>query len=176
MRQLGVDRVVDFVFGVGEGEQHLLVELYANGNILLTDSSYKILTLLRTYKLENDVFVATNRIYPTDLSKAISLPSLPQIHLLLTTPPPQQVEERESKDAKNEESVPKENEKGKEGSTKKSKKGKGSDNPQDAPPSKAKSSSPSLKQILSSATCLFPSSFSSLVPFFVLHQAFYSII
>ena len=73
VRQLGVDRVVDFVFGTGKSEFHLLVELYANGNILLTDSEYKILTLMRTYKMD-DNFVATNRIYPINSAKEILLP------------------------------------------------------------------------------------------------------
>jgi predicted ribosome quality control (RQC) complex YloA/Tae2 family protein len=73
VRQLGIDRVVDFVFGTGKSEYHLLVELYANGNILLTDPEYKILTLMRTYKVD-DNFVATNRIYPINSAKEMLLP------------------------------------------------------------------------------------------------------
>lgn len=36
-QQLGTDRVVCFTFGVGESASHLVLELYAGGNIILTD-------------------------------------------------------------------------------------------------------------------------------------------
>ena len=35
--QLGIDRVVDLTFGRGEACYHILVELYASGNVILTD-------------------------------------------------------------------------------------------------------------------------------------------
>ncbi len=38
--QLGVDRIVDFVFGSGEAAVHLILELYASGNIVLADSKW----------------------------------------------------------------------------------------------------------------------------------------
>eukprot|EP00124_Ichthyophonus_hoferi_P003618 Ihof_evm2s325 gene=Ihof_evmTU2s325 len=47
VRQLGIDRVADFEFGHGETLCHLLVELYAKGNIVLTDGDYTILAVLR---------------------------------------------------------------------------------------------------------------------------------
>lgn len=50
VRQLGIDRVVDFQFGVGSGAHHLILELYASGNILLTDNNYNVLILLRTHR------------------------------------------------------------------------------------------------------------------------------
>ena len=37
--QLGVDRVVDFRFGSGEGCHHIILEMYAGGNIILTDQT-----------------------------------------------------------------------------------------------------------------------------------------
>lgn len=56
--QLGVDRVVDLSFGDGEygysvltKGYHLIIEFYATGNIILTDSNYKIMTLLRIVEL-----------------------------------------------------------------------------------------------------------------------------
>ena len=49
--QLGqLDRVVHLVFGSGTSRHSLMLELYAKGNIVLTDSSYKILTLLRSHE------------------------------------------------------------------------------------------------------------------------------
>ena len=47
MEQVGVDRVVDFTFGSGEAANHLIVELYDRGNIVLTDHEYVILNILR---------------------------------------------------------------------------------------------------------------------------------
>lgn len=51
--QLGnLDRVVDFRFGSGNYAHHLLLELYAQGNLILTDGEYMILALLRTHEYE----------------------------------------------------------------------------------------------------------------------------
>ena len=52
IKQLGMDRVVDLQFGRDEFAAHLLIELYAQGNIILTDHNYTILSLLRTYTLD----------------------------------------------------------------------------------------------------------------------------
>ena len=52
--QLGVDRVVDLCFGSGEAANHLLVEVYDRGNIVLTDQEYKILNVLRPRKEGED--------------------------------------------------------------------------------------------------------------------------
>lgn len=51
--QLGcLDRVVDFRFGSGGHAHHLILELYAQGNLILCDSKYQILALLRTHEYE----------------------------------------------------------------------------------------------------------------------------
>jgi predicted ribosome quality control (RQC) complex YloA/Tae2 family protein len=47
VRQLGVDRIVVFTFGSGPAAHHVILELYAGGNVILTDANYEILTLLR---------------------------------------------------------------------------------------------------------------------------------
>eukprot|EP00571_Detonula_confervacea_P013443 CAMPEP_0172305898 /NCGR_PEP_ID=MMETSP1058-20130122/7094_1 /TAXON_ID=83371 /ORGANISM="Detonula confervacea, Strain CCMP 353" /LENGTH=1253 /DNA_ID=CAMNT_0013017635 /DNA_START=32 /DNA_END=3793 /DNA_ORIENTATION=+ len=55
--QLGnLDRVVDFRFGSGNYAHHLILELYAQGNLILCDGEYRILGLLRTheYEVKND--------------------------------------------------------------------------------------------------------------------------
>eukprot|EP01117_Protostelium_nocturnum_P006408 TRINITY_DN2310_c0_g4_i1.p1 TRINITY_DN2310_c0_g4~~TRINITY_DN2310_c0_g4_i1.p1 ORF type:complete len:1128 (-),score=530.66 TRINITY_DN2310_c0_g4_i1:37-3420(-) len=69
VKQLGVDRVVQFTFGTGPVQQHLIVELYASGNVILTDSDLQIQTLLRTHKYEDDVLVATHQKYPLETVK-----------------------------------------------------------------------------------------------------------
>jgi len=53
VRQLGVDRVVVFTFGAGEDANHVILELFAGGNIILTDHEGTILTLLRTHTDES---------------------------------------------------------------------------------------------------------------------------
>ena len=52
IRQLGMDRVIDLQFGRDEFAAHIIVELYAQGNIILTDENYTILSLLRSYTLQ----------------------------------------------------------------------------------------------------------------------------
>lgn len=47
---LGTFQVIDLQFGMGEGTHHIILELYAQGNILLTDGDYNVLTLLRTHR------------------------------------------------------------------------------------------------------------------------------
>jgi len=47
IRQLGADRIVDFQFGTDVFTHHIILELYDKGNIILTDHTYKILSLLR---------------------------------------------------------------------------------------------------------------------------------
>jgi predicted ribosome quality control (RQC) complex YloA/Tae2 family protein len=43
IRQVGVERVVIFTFGTGEFQNHLILELYSQGNIILTDSEFVII-------------------------------------------------------------------------------------------------------------------------------------
>jgi predicted ribosome quality control (RQC) complex YloA/Tae2 family protein len=49
--QVGTDRVIDMQFGTGERAHHVIVELYAQGNIVLTAHNYAILQLLRSHEL-----------------------------------------------------------------------------------------------------------------------------
>ena len=46
------DRVVDICFGTGAAAYHLIIELYDRGNVILTDSEFTILSLLRQYSLD----------------------------------------------------------------------------------------------------------------------------
>ena len=56
--------MVDLQFGSETGAHHLLLELYASGNIILTDHEYNILTLLRTHKYDEDTKCAVKEKYP----------------------------------------------------------------------------------------------------------------
>ncbi|KAJ1104155.1 hypothetical protein NDU88_001570 [Pleurodeles waltl] len=71
VKQLGMDRIVDFQFGTDEAAYHLIVELYDRGNIVLTDHAYLILNLLRFRTDEaDDVKFAVREHYPVDHAKA----------------------------------------------------------------------------------------------------------
>ncbi|KAM5129613.1 ribosome quality control complex subunit NEMF [Mantella aurantiaca] len=71
IKQLGVDRIVDFQFGSDEAAYHLIVELYDRGNIVLTDHEYLILNILRFRTDEaDDVKFAVREHYPVGNAKA----------------------------------------------------------------------------------------------------------
>uniref|UniRef100_A0A4W3JND7 Ribosome quality control complex subunit NEMF n=1 Tax=Callorhinchus milii TaxID=7868 RepID=A0A4W3JND7_CALMI len=70
VKQLGVDRIVDFQFGSDDAAYHLIVELYDRGNVVLTDHEYTILNLLRFHTNEaDDVKFAVRERYPVDKAK-----------------------------------------------------------------------------------------------------------
>ncbi|KAI8394072.1 fibronectin-binding protein A N-terminus-domain-containing protein [Radiomyces spectabilis] len=67
VRQLGVDRIVDFEFAGGEKTMgyHVIAEFYASGNIILTDQDYRILALLRVVQGNENIKMAVGEIYST---------------------------------------------------------------------------------------------------------------
>uniref|UniRef100_A0A182P3X4 NFACT RNA-binding domain-containing protein n=1 Tax=Anopheles epiroticus TaxID=199890 RepID=A0A182P3X4_9DIPT len=69
LRQLGVDRIVDFQFGSGEAAYHIILELYDRGNILLTDCELRILNILRPHVEGEELRFAVREKYPTDRAK-----------------------------------------------------------------------------------------------------------
>lgn len=50
IRQVGIDRLVDIKFGSNLAANHLIIELYDRGNLVLTDNNYSILHILRWRK------------------------------------------------------------------------------------------------------------------------------
>ncbi|CAJ0585731.1 unnamed protein product, partial [Mesorhabditis spiculigera] len=81
VRQLGVDRVVDLEFTDKEGSLHVIIELYDQGNILLTDAQYTILNILRprTDK-DKDVKLSVKEKYPIESARQdFPFPSLEEI-------------------------------------------------------------------------------------------------
>ncbi|CAJ0843607.1 5533_t:CDS:10 [Entrophospora sp. SA101] len=65
VRQLGVDRIIDFEFGaVGDGiTYHIIAEFYASGNIIVTDNEYRILALLRIVQPKENERMVVGQIY-----------------------------------------------------------------------------------------------------------------
>lgn len=70
VRQLGYDRIVLFQFGLGANAHYIILELYAQGNILLTDSEFMVLTLLRSHRDDDKGFAIMSRHhYPVDICR-----------------------------------------------------------------------------------------------------------
>ncbi|KAL7080822.1 hypothetical protein ACP275_14G002100 [Erythranthe tilingii] len=70
VRQLGYDRIIVFQFGLGVNAHYVILELYAQGNIILTDHEYIVLTLLRSHRDDNKGFAIMSRHqYPVEQSR-----------------------------------------------------------------------------------------------------------
>ncbi|CAD5234023.1 unnamed protein product [Bursaphelenchus xylophilus] len=90
VNQVGADRIVDMQFGDDDRACHVIVELYDRGNIILTDSEYIILNVLRPRTdHDNDVRFSVKERYPLELArKETFLPSLENIALFLESAKP----------------------------------------------------------------------------------------
>eukprot|EP00927_Polykrikos_kofoidii_P009666 TRINITY_DN14043_c0_g1_i1.p1 TRINITY_DN14043_c0_g1~~TRINITY_DN14043_c0_g1_i1.p1 ORF type:complete len:1282 (+),score=339.78 TRINITY_DN14043_c0_g1_i1:203-3847(+) len=78
IKQVGCDRSVDITFGYGENAFHLILELYVSGNLILTDTEYTILALLRSHGDANSkgtATIAVKQTYP--IGNAMGLLSAP---------------------------------------------------------------------------------------------------
>ncbi|XAR49723.1 hypothetical protein NMG60_11033005 [Bertholletia excelsa] len=70
VRQLGYDRIIVFQFGLGDNAYYIVLELYAQGNILLTDSEFMVMTLLRSHRDDDKGFAIMSRhCYPVELCR-----------------------------------------------------------------------------------------------------------
>ncbi|KAI8565948.1 hypothetical protein RHMOL_Rhmol02G0001500 [Rhododendron molle] len=70
VRQLGYDRIILFQFGLGANAHYIILELYAQGNILLTDSEFMVLTLLRSHRDDDKGFAIMSRHrYPIEICR-----------------------------------------------------------------------------------------------------------
>lgn len=55
-------QIILFQFGLGTNAHYVILELYAQGNILLTDSDFMVLTLLRSHRLVIQLCILFNEI------------------------------------------------------------------------------------------------------------------
>lgn len=76
IRQVGIDRVVDITLGQDEKAFHILIEFYASGNLILTDHEYKIISLLRTHRYDEDTRCAVGEPYPFTYAANLNLDSI----------------------------------------------------------------------------------------------------
>ena len=74
LEQVGSDRVVLLQFGVNEKAVFVVLEMYAKGNIVVTDSEWKVQLLLRSHEFEAGHITAKNQIYPMAKSASVSEP------------------------------------------------------------------------------------------------------
>ncbi|KAJ2779492.1 hypothetical protein H4R18_003973 [Coemansia javaensis] len=76
VRQVGLDRMLDFEFAAqagpaAEGTYHIVCEFYAAGNIILTDHNYAIMALLRVVRIGDEIAFGVGRTYPLPQSREI---------------------------------------------------------------------------------------------------------
>lgn len=83
--QLGIDRVIQLTFGVGESSFNLIIELYAQGNIVLTDSAYTILAVLRHHEYGDGASIAVKSTYPLSFVKHLPDDSISSFSLIEKT-------------------------------------------------------------------------------------------
>ncbi|CAA0824105.1 zinc knuckle (CCHC-type) family protein [Striga hermonthica] len=70
VRQLGYDRIILFQFGQGVNAHYVILELYAQGNVILTDSEFTVLTLLRSHRDDDKgIAIMSRHRYPVEQSR-----------------------------------------------------------------------------------------------------------
>ncbi|XP_010546948.1 PREDICTED: nuclear export mediator factor NEMF [Tarenaya hassleriana] len=86
VRQIGYDRIILFQFGIGSNAHYVILELYAQGNIILTDSEFTVMTLLRSHRDDNKGFAIMSRHrYPIEICRAFERTSFSKLGEALTT-------------------------------------------------------------------------------------------
>lgn len=89
VRQLGYDRIILFQFGLGTNAHYIILELYAQGNILLTDSEFTVMTLLRSHRDDDKgVAIMSRHRYPTEICRVFERTSALKLHAVLTSREP----------------------------------------------------------------------------------------
>ncbi|KAG7991114.1 hypothetical protein I3843_02G059200 [Carya illinoinensis] len=85
VRQLGYDRIILFQFGLGASAHYVILELYAQGNILLTDSDFMVLTLLRSHRDDDKgVAIMSRHRYPTEICRVFERTTAAKLQAALT--------------------------------------------------------------------------------------------
>ncbi|XP_030508734.2 uncharacterized protein LOC115723399 [Cannabis sativa] len=86
VRQLGYDRIVLFQFGLGASAYYVILELYAQGNIILADSDFTVLTLLRSHRDDDKgVAIMSRHRYPTEICRTFERTTISKLQAALTT-------------------------------------------------------------------------------------------
>nr|CAD1816868.1 unnamed protein product [Ananas comosus var. bracteatus] len=88
IRQLGYDRIIRFQFGLGSNAHYIILELYAQGNILLTDSEFTVMTLLRSHRLDDDkgLAIMSRHRYPIEACRLFERTDYSKLKATLNKP------------------------------------------------------------------------------------------
>ncbi|KAG0521245.1 hypothetical protein BDA96_08G145000 [Sorghum bicolor] len=87
VRMLGYDRIILFQFGLGSNAHFIILELYAQGNILLTDSEYTVMTLLRSHRDDNKgLAIMSRHRYPVEVCRVFVRTDFAKLKDMLTMP------------------------------------------------------------------------------------------
>ncbi|XWS53474.1 hypothetical protein CRYUN_Cryun10bG0004300 [Craigia yunnanensis] len=113
VRQLGYDRIIVFQFGLGANAHYVILELYAQGNIILTDSEFTVLTLLRSHRDDDKGFAIMSRHrYPTEICRLFERTTVSKLQAALPSSEPDENEATKVNEAgKNLPDTPKEKQK-----------------------------------------------------------------
>ncbi|KAJ6798590.1 nuclear export mediator factor NEMF [Iris pallida] len=85
VRQLGYDRIILFQFGLGPNAHYVILELYAQGNILLTDSEFTVMTLLRSHRDDDKgLAIMSRHRYPIEACRVFERTDFTKLKLALT--------------------------------------------------------------------------------------------
>ncbi|KAK7332646.1 hypothetical protein VNO80_29401 [Phaseolus coccineus] len=86
VRQLGYDRIILFQFGVGENANYVILELYAQGNILLTDSNFTVMTLLRSHRDDDKgLAIMSRHRYPVESCRVFERTTIEKLQASLVS-------------------------------------------------------------------------------------------
>ncbi|RYR12520.1 hypothetical protein Ahy_B04g070039 isoform A [Arachis hypogaea] len=86
VRQLGYDRIILFQFGLGENANYVILELYAQGNILLTDANFTVLTLLRSHRDDDKgLAIMSRHRYPIESCRVFERTTAQKLQTALMT-------------------------------------------------------------------------------------------
>ncbi|XP_004229033.1 uncharacterized protein [Solanum lycopersicum] len=84
VRQLGYDRIILFQFGLGSNAHYVILELYAQGNILLTDSDFMVMTLLRSHRDDDKgLAIMSRHRYPVETCRVFKRTTTEKLHAAL---------------------------------------------------------------------------------------------
>lgn len=86
VRQLGYDRIILFQFGLGANAHYVILELYAQGNILLTDSEFTVLTLLRSHRDDDKgLAIMSRHRYPAEICRVFERTTVSKLQKALSS-------------------------------------------------------------------------------------------
>ncbi|KAM7279287.1 hypothetical protein ACFE04_006421 [Oxalis oulophora] len=134
-------KIVLFQFGVGANAHYVILELYAQGNIILTDSDFTVLTLLRSHRDDDKgIAIMSRHRYPVEICRVFERTTLSKLQDAVAASLKEQENNEPVKEDESENKALKEKKGGKKG-------GKSSEPTKDS----VRSKQATLKQILGEA-------------------------